>query len=61
MPHGTRLQYKSDGDRDNVYCVVETSTIHSLVARGALESIRGTDSVASLGYRTTAKASELCG
>jgi hypothetical protein len=61
MPNGTRLQYNLDGANGHVNCLVETSSIKGLIARGALELIGEADSIANQSYRMTAKAKELCG
>lgn len=61
IPDGKRLRYELDGASGNFCCVVETSTVKSLVSRGLLELIGEADSATSRAYRTTAKAGAICG
>lgn len=60
IPDGERLRYALEGANGHVDCVIETSTVKSLVSRGFLELIGEADSAADQSYRVTAKAHELC-
>ena len=61
MPQGARLQYKLNGADCHVSCVVETSSIKGLIARGALELIGEANSFGNQSYRATVKAIQFCG
>lgn len=60
MPQGARLRYKHEGANGHVSCMVETSSIKALFARGALELIGKADYFGNQSYRATVEAGQSC-